>query len=504
MKTAFVGFGEINTDLIARLLEADEVIAVDTMWTALGELQGSGEVYIPSPQYKKETAVVETARAAGLQVYPLEDYKAEQGDNERYLRVWLGLPDPVEEEPSEDPVPSTPEEVTPEKPEEVPAEEEAPEKETPASASTPSPVSERLARLRRGNPQQRKRPGIMRQEKPVGLAHKVEITSDMLDVDAPKTEREPFTPSELGFLLLVTSGFGGGGKTTCSYYAGQIMAQVLKYARKESQKAIVIEADYNNPKLQNRLRIPAGRDLSKLANFLESVDNGEVPAEDVSKMAESIVQEIIHQDPDSDLLVIACPYEKYTADPAYLREAVRKVVLWAQRTMGYFVILDCDTIGHAEGVNLDLVEMANRILIVTDTKDPRVVKEARWWRKAVYEEGNPNDRSHIDDALVMIQHFTRPLSAHGFGIPGDKVRVFFNRTTSEELKAKVTSKSFFPKNMVVGNLESIPEIERGWAADVGKNRSRTIEVSKSIASMLLRVTGSREVDQYFKSLSSSS
>lgn len=516
MKAAFIGFDDIDTEQIKRLLGAEEVIKASTAFEVIGQYQGEGHLYAPSEMVSNSGAQINAARSAGMQVYALDKLPPEDSRDDLGIKLWLGLSmhDPEEDDsevvddlsPEQSETPSTtdgaPRRVIDTEPaSEIPPQPaQAPAAPPVQDANSGNPTQDRLNRLRaRGGGKPRSGGVFQRAQK--GLAHKVEVTPDMLRLeDHGPVERKEYEPYELGYLLTITSGFGGGGKTTLAYYSAQIMSRALEFAKNDRTKVVLIEADYGNPKLQNRLRIPMGHDLSRLANFLESVDKGEIPAADVPLMAERIMNEIIFQDPDSGMMVIACPYEKYTADAAYIKQAVKKAVLWAQRTMGYFVVLDCDTIGHPEGINLDLMEMANRIVIVTNTKEPKVLKPKRFWRAAEYEAGNPNDRSHIDDAIVMIQGFTRPKSQHGFGLPGDKIRVFFNETTAEDLQSKVLSKNYFPKNMVIGNLPIIPEIQLGWAADLGRNINRSNEVAKAIAYFLLRVTGYREVDQFRKKL----
>lgn len=500
MKAAFIGFDDIDTEQIKRLLDADEVITSSSAFEVLGKFNGEGHLYAPSEMVSASGAQINAARSAGMQVYPLDKLPPQESRDDLGMKLWLGLSihDVPEEQTEDTPEDDLAEVVEDEPVVEQPARRSAPTPPSVQSANAGNPTQDRLSRLRARTGAKGRN---VFQKAQTGLAHKVEVTPDMLRLaDHGSVERKEYQPYDLGYLLAITSGFGGGGKTTLAYFSAQIMSRALEFAKNDRTKVILIEADYGNPKLQNRLRIPMGHDLSRLANFLESVDNGEIPPADVPLMAERIMNEIIFQDPDSGMMVIACPYEKYTADAAYIKQAVKKAVLWAQRTMGYFVILDCDTIGHPEGINLDLMEMANRIVIVTNTKEPKVLKPKRLWRPAEYEAGNPNDRSHIDDAIVMIQGFTRPKSQHGFGLPGDKIRVFFNQTTEEDLQNKVLSKNYFPKNMVIGTLPVIPEIQLGWAADLGRNVNRSNEVAKAIAYFLLRVTGYREVDQFRKQL----
>lgn len=336
-----------------------------------------------------------------------------------------------------------------------------------------------------------------------GLNHKIEVTAESVSkrIKVAK-QREPYQPSEVGYLLTITSAFGGGGKTTISYYAAQCLSMAFKYTKNESAKVILIEADYGNPKLQNRLGIPENKDLSVLANFLEKAQSGEIPEKDIPDYAAQILEEIIFTDPQSGINIIACPYDKSRANPAFLREALKKAVLWAQRSMGWTVVLDADTVGLAEGLELDLMEMSNRIIVISNTVDPRVQEKRKFlfWKKTVIDTSNPNERSHIDDAVVMIHGFTEPIEKNGFGIPGDRIRVFFNETSAEELKSKVTDKepAIFPKNMVIGYLPFIPEIEKGWAGDLNRNKQRAIDTFQLITQALLRATGFLELDQILK------
>lgn len=343
--------------------------------------------------------------------------------------------------------------------------------------------------------------GVIPEPAPTGLNHKIEYTADMINPSFQKVA-SGYQPSDKGYLLLVTSGHGGAGKTTVSYYATQVTAMALNYSQNQQTKVLLIEGDYDNPKLQNRLRIEKGRDLATLANFLEDVSEGRERGTDaeIAAKAQDILQDIIYDDPASKAKVIACPYDSSRAKPAFIKEALKKAVLWAQRTMGYFVILDCDTIGLPTGIELDLVQMANRIVIVADTRELEVKKSRVPWGTAQREHGNPNDRSHIDDARVMIRKLTRPIDKNGFGIPGDTIRVFFNATSAKELKNKVLDKELFPKNMVIGTLEYLKEIDRAWAGDIGDNPNKSVRVAQAICEFLYLATHKVEFDRLSRAM----
>lgn len=507
MKLAFVDIPVDAEQFKSAIPEVEDAAAFDDIWKALGYLGGTGTLVINRERAGDLTIPLRAAGSSGVYIYETTDIVPSM-DDPAVLRTWAGIPAPAVDHDSEPlPTPMS-EEVDPVA---VDDEDYNPMADILSEDTWENDIEEvddsyndEIATNFRNLDVT---PAVVpvrheeRVEEVVGLNKKIQITPDMMRMEERKKDgRTPYNPSDLGYLMLVTSGFGGGGKTTISYYAAHVMGMALKHAKNDRTKVILIEGDYGNPKLQNRLRIPVGQDLSKLANFLDAVKRGEIAPGDVNTMAEQIMEDIIFEDLATGVKVIACPYNKAAAAPPAIREALKKAVMWAQRSMGYFVILDADTIGLAEGVELDLLEMANRVVIITNTREPKVIKKKFLWRKEEVEAVNPNDRSHIDDALMMIRVFTRPISQNGFGIPGNRIRVLFNETSAEELTNKVLKKEVFPKNMVVGNLPKIPEIERSWAADVNRNRNRAIEVAKSVAEFMLRTTEYRELDQLLKAM----
>lgn len=494
MKVAFVNVPVDPEQIRENLPGTSEVGSFGDIWEALGFLEGSGQLYLDQDDDHPADAL-NAAESNGISVTQLEGKEPLTTTGDQSIRRWLQVPDatPTEvntspDDPDYNPMEAIMDEIDWDQ-EIEDGDEDDDEEDAPATNfrnMTVNPIYPE---------------DTSSSETLTGLNKKIQITPDMMRAEERKRDgRHPYEPSELGYLMTITSGFGGGGKTTVAYYSAQVMSMALKHAKNTRTKVILIEGDYGNPKIQNRLRIPPGQDLSKLANFLDAVKRGEIPQGEVNEMAEQIMEDIIYEDPSSGVKIIACPYDKSRANPPAIREALKKAVMWAQRSMGYFVILDADTIGLAEGVELDLIEMSNRIVVLSNTREPKVVRKKFLWRAEEKEAMNPNDRSHIDDALVMIRVFTRPISQNGFGIPGNRIRVFFNETSAEELNNKVLKKEIFPKNMVVGNLPKIPEIERSWASDVSRNRNRSIEVAKNIAEFLLRTTEYRELDQLLKAM----
>lgn len=317
---------------------------------------------------------------------------------------------------------------------------------------------------------------------------------------SPRSQtRTPFEPSQAGYCLLITSGFGGSGKSTLSYFSAHVMQMAFQFKKRE-QKVILIEADYTNPKLQNRLKIPEGRDLSKLANLLEDhrrQRNG-VTSDNLQEKAVGIMDEIMYET-EHGFSVIACPYNTTAARPEMIEDAIRKSVQWAQRSMGMFVIVDADVIGPATGVNRDLVEMANSVVIVSDAHQPRVTRGWLPWMKRV-EAGDPNDTSHLDDTRSRIQAFTTPGERNGFGIEMDKISVFFNRTLPEEIENVVVQPGLLPRSIIKGNFDVIPSIERGWAGNIMDGGETAIEVARQTAEFLYKTTFHPDVEALLREM----
>lgn len=514
MKNAFIGFklDDVQTNQVIEVIRENnpdaEIEFFDTAWDAIGFLRGEGHVYLPaerSPDASAENAIKSSGDVQFTELITNEI--PSEFIESSVVERWLNGESATKIQ------------------EEIVAEQSRAEEEERRKAEEDNRSSNPMDQLEGdwftdnaeepvASPyedyESEKPRGFFRNsERKKGLAHKVEVTPETIAAERKKKDREnnvrkPFQPAEVGYCMGVTGPFGGGGKTTFAYYATQVTRMAMTSIRSTNLTDVVlIECDFKNPKLQNRLRIPRGQDLGAFAEFLDSVEKGEVPKDRIKDRAEETLERIMFHDDASDAKIIACPYDETKASPVRIREALKYAVRWAQRSRGFFVILDLDTVGHAEGVELDLVNMSNSLVVVTNTHSPEVKKSKLPWKKDIVGPGNEKDRSHIDDTKTMIRRLTRPQSENGYGIPPERIRIFFNETSDRELEKKVLSENEFDKNMIVGNLEEIKEIYKTWAGDIALNREKSIETAWVVAEAVYKTTDRQEVGEFLKSLKSS-
>lgn len=524
MKNAFIGLNlstRQNEQVTEYLKSQDsdvEVQAFDTPWEAISYLKGDGKAYVARPVAEDQGVVALSNTGAEIQII-YADLPGNEFNDESVLQAWLNGLDPVQAEAER-----VEQENNKERQSEVETvlEHDSPIEETnpmnslsedwltePAEDQPTDDSVERineaeLAKMRKSNLDIPEKP---RESPALGLNSKVQIDSEALhrknqyDLKRKKSqERHRYEPSDRGYCCGITGPFGGAGKTTFAYFVAQVMAMAQETTNNRTSKVILIESDFKTPKLQNRLGIPKGHDLSRFAQFLENMRNGDIREDRKQELAQNVLEDICFQDDASGAKVIACPYDDSSVNPALLREALQKAVIWAQRVMGYFVILDLDSIGAAEGVELDLVQMCNAIMIVTNTRAMEVTKSRLPWKKDTVELGNAKDRSHIDDTINLIRKLTRPVRENGFDLPTDRIKVVFNETSARELDKRVLSTNEIDSHMIVGNIEYIKEINRTWAGDIATNRERARDTAKVVTEIMHRATADRDVAQLLKSM----
>jgi len=525
MKNAFIGLdlstrqNEQVTEYLKSYDSDVEVSAFDTPWDAISYLRGEGKAYVTNKGDHHEGVIALGNTGVETQIV-YADLPGDEFNDESVIEAWLKGLDPVQAENER--LEQENEKERASKVEDVlghdsPIEEsgsnpmnsladdwltEPPESEDHDQVERIN--EEQLAQMRQGNIEIPDKP---RDSPSLGLNSKVQIDSEALqkknqyELRRKKSqERHRYEPSDRGYCCGITGPFGGGGKTTFGYFASQVMAMAQETTSNRTSKVILIESDFKTPKLQNRLNIPRGQDLSRFAKFLEDVRNGDVQEDRKKDLAQKVLEDICFHDDASGAEVIACPYDDSSVNPALLREALQKAVVWAQRVMGYFVILDLDSIGSAEGVELDLVQMCNTIIIVTNTRAMEVQKSRLPWKKDIVEIGNGKDRSHIDDTKNLIRKLTRPVRENGFDVPEQRIKVVFNETTARELDKRIISTNEIDTRMIAGNIEYIKEIDRTWAGDIAFNRERARDTAKVVTEIMHRATSDRDVGELLKSI----
>lgn len=217
----------------------------------------------------------------------------------------------------------------------------------------------------------------------------------------------------------VTGSHGGAGKTTTTWMMANTVAAALK--KDPSRPVFLIEGDYENSKLAQRLNLPPEKNSGKLAEFYRrlSSDRSLMSKQKINMvdMTEKIIKESIHVN-DQGVHIIAAPYDLTKREGRFLRIAIQKSVEYAERQGGY-VFIDADTLSNDDILDRTLAAKATHVILVSF-----------------------GDQDHVDDTNRAIHTLTTPLvkavsnssSTNGMGVPKDRIKLFFNKTGSERFE----------------------------------------------------------------------
>lgn len=263
----------------------------------------------------------------------------------------------------------------------------------------------------------------------------------------------------------ITGSHGGSGKTTVSWTAANTVAQALRRAGDE-RPVFLVEADYRNSKLAQRLNLPQGKDSGRYAQFLDTLQTNrthlKMAQQRISDMQLEVIQDCIHIEPESGLHVVACPYSIVSRQPRTLKYAIQRIVEYAE-SLGGYVFIDADTLTSDDLLDRNLASKAHHVVLVTDV-------------------------SHIDDMRRAAHTLTTSPAANGIGVDRKRISVFFNRTTYDRYNER---KDEALPYSVDGFLPRIEQLEEHWVGDVDGSQ----EFTKAVIHIAKFITGIEPIDE---------
>lgn len=275
----------------------------------------------------------------------------------------------------------------------------------------------------------------------------------------------------------VTGSHGGAGKTTSTWMMANTVAAALK--KDPTRPVFLIEADYENSKLAQRLNMPPERNSGKLAEFFRTVsaDRSTVVKQrfNMFELTEKIIQESIYVN-DRGVNIIACPYDLTKRDGRFLRMAIQRSVEYAERQGGY-VFIDADTLSNDDILDRTLAAKSTHVIVVSFGDQDHVEDTQR----AIHTLVTPNMKS--------VSHNQ---SANGMGVPKDRIKVFFNKTGADRY---ADLQQVMLPYLVDGHLPTVQGLnEGGWIGNL--NGGDFPNVVTSYAAFVNRISPMEELRPY--------
>lgn len=272
------------------------------------------------------------------------------------------------------------------------------------------------------------------------------------------------TPQGEGEFWYISGSQGGAGKTTFAWLAARTFAHCFRAAGID-KKVFLLETDFGNPKLHQRLKLNRGNDSGTFAAHLESVNrvlNSSPPAAR-QRAEEKAFWESVYTDPSTGLNYIAAPYDITARNADSIRLAIEKMASYILGSGG-LLIADTHTLVAAEDNELDrhLAPRATRIVVVTDA--PKLVLTGP--EAGTYRGG------HLQDAMRTVKSLKTPIAAKGFGVHEKTISLIFNRTEESEYLASVERGDAAPYQ-VAGYVPRSEILENDWVGAMGAGPEST-------------------------------
>lgn len=274
----------------------------------------------------------------------------------------------------------------------------------------------------------------------------------------------------------VTGSHGGAGKTTSTWMMANTMAAALK--KDPSRPVFLIEGDYENSKLAQRLNLPPEKNSGRLAELYRTLssDRSLISKQKINmfEMTEKIIKESIYVN-DHGVNIIAAPYDLTKRDGRFLRIAIQKSVEYAERQGGY-VFIDADTLSNDDILDRTLAAKATHVVLVSF-----------------------GDKDHVDDTHRAIHTLTTAnvksvagSQTNGMGVPKDRIKLFFNKTGAERYEdLERTMRPYLTE----GHLPTVPGLnDGGWIGNL--TGSDFLNAVTSYASFMNRISPMEELRPY--------
>lgn len=209
-------------------------------------------------------------------------------------------------------------------------------------------------------------------------------------------------------LFYFTGADGGSGKTTIAWLSANLLALAFKRSEaRQDQHVYLIEADWENPKLEDRLGSERGRHSGQFARFFEDLYDRKDKDILKGRPVNEVVRERIDQCTtvqDTGLRVIVAPYhivgrgageKAMTAAITYMITKLRE---W-----GHYVFVDAATVSNIDKIDKKIPQRSERVVLVSDG-------------------------AHINDTKRAIDVLTTPTASNGLGVRQDRISLFLNNT----------------------------------------------------------------------------
>jgi len=245
-----------------------------------------------------------------------------------------------------------------------------------------------------------------------------------------------------GVSVLVTGSHGGSGKTTIAFLMPYVMAYL------QHKPVYLIEADYSNPKLQQRMSLRADQTTAEFADFVKSLSNGgaaSLTPDQVREQTRAVIDRISYVEPTTGMRIITCPYDTTSRDTDDLRDAIQKLVNVLVANEDCYVFLDGQTFSKDDILDATLAATADAVVLVGNAR-------------------------HVDDAKSFRHMLTTPKDNGGADVSVDRISIFLNETSH---KRGIELLDEFLPVPVIGHLPGIRALsdssddERAaWVGDV--------------------------------------
>lgn len=234
-------------------------------------------------------------------------------------------------------------------------------------------------------------------------------------------EAQPTVPADTeqhdGCAFFYTGTHGGSGKTTLCYIGAHTTAQAFKEAGRKTP-VYLLEGDFGNPKLEQRLHLKAENTSIAYVRYLEWLSKNELVAEPshLARMRAEAIQRATWTDPTTGLHVIAAPFDTRKGSSDHIQTAIIELARYLLN-QGAFVFIDSGTAGKVDDKPADreLARMASHIFVATSAGERNA--EGEW------QDG------HLADMTRMTTTFSSSETHGGWGLDRTKITTFFNKTS---------------------------------------------------------------------------
>lgn len=251
-------------------------------------------------------------------------------------------------------------------------------------------------------------------------------------------------------LRLITGSNGGAGKTTITYQLANIHASMLK-AVKSDQKVWLLESDYENSKLGERVPGASTRNLGVFLEALADIaDNAgaHVSYDRIEEMKNQALEDSSVELVESGVRVLAAPYDTTARSTVNVTTAINSAVKMIL-SRGDYVYIDAPTLTSIDDrLNATLAQMSGAVILVGNTGD------------------NTSDVIRAFNSITKRGSRGRDGQAMGgIGVDGRNVHIFLNKTNRARYEEAVQAIAQGTGHAVEYSMDFVPEWQDQWAAN---------------------------------------